>query len=215
MNNEEIKVANAVATLRNYCKNRMKRHIGLGGCQTCMLNVNGLCEEDGFKGLPEEWGHPAYIAEGTPVVYIKPMHGGKIPEKKSAGAAWDCYARAGVDVYNGETYKVPLGFALAMPEGVFATLIPRSSLGLKTDLIMANSQGLIDSDYRGEIYAIYRAISLQSGRHDYIPSSSISAGNRIAQIYFNEPVELVVVDEFPDEVKDTERGESGFGSTGK
>lgn len=43
-----------------------------------------------------------------------------------------------------------------------------------------------------------------------------SRGDRIAQIYFNEPVNLVVVyDEFPDEVRDTERGESGFGSTGK
>lgn len=121
-----------------------------------------------------------------------------------------------MDVYNGETYKVPLGFALAMPEGVFATLIPRSILGLKTDLIMANSQGLIDSDYRGEIYAIYRAISLERDFRSYLPDSDIHIGDRIAQIYFNEPVNLVVVyDEFPDEVRDTERGESGFGSTGK
>ena len=89
-------------------------------------------------------------------------------------------------------------------------------MGIKTDLIMANSQGLIDSDYRGEIYAIYRAISLERDFRSYLPDSDIHIGDRIAQIYFNEPVNLVVVyDEFPDEVRDTERGESGFGSTGK
>ena len=119
-------------------------------------------------------------------------------------------------VFNGKTYEIPLGFALAMPEGVFATLIPRSSMGLKTDLIMANGQGLIDSDYRGEVCAIYRAINLERDFRSYLPDSDIHIGDRIAQIYFNEPVNLVVVyDEFPDEVRDTERGESGFGSTGK
>lgn len=150
------------------------------------------------------------------IVYVKVLNGGKAPEKKSKGAAaWDCYAREGVKVFNGEKYQIPLGFALAMPNGVHATLIPRSSIGLKTDLIMANSQGLIDSDYRGEVCAIYRAINLDWDTPSYLPDSDIHEGDRIAQIYFNEPVRLVVVDEFPDELKETERGDGGFGSTGR
>ena len=88
-------------------------------------------------------------------------------------------------------------------------------MGLKTDLIMANGQGLIDSDYRGEVCAIYRAINLERDFCSYLPDSDIHIGDRIAQIYFNEPVNLVVVYEFPEEIKDTERGEGGFGSTGK
>lgn len=207
MNEENKEALAAVRMIKEHCQNM--------DCDDCAIEL--ICDRYFTNETPGDWSIGALGAtERKPIVYIKPMHGGQIPEKKSAGAAaWDCYAREGVDVYNGGTYKVPLGFALAMPKGIFATLIPRSSLGLKTDLIMSNSQGLIDSDYRGEICAIYRAISLESDRHDYIPSSSISTGNRIAQIYFNKPVELVVVDEFPDEVKDTERGEGGFGSTGK
>ena len=88
-------------------------------------------------------------------------------------------------------------------------------MGLKTDLIMANGQGLIDSDYRGEVCAIYRAINLERDFRSYLADSDIHRGAKIAQIHFNQPVKLVVVYEFPDEVRDTERGESGFGSTGK
>lgn len=171
-------VIEALTAIKGYCDEHY--------CGDCCIRY--ICDNN-FSGFPDDWEIPG-VEDTLPVVYIKPVNGGKVPEKKTEGAAaWDCYAREGVDVYNGETYKVPLGFALAMPEGVFATLIPRSILGLKTDLIMANSQGLI---------------------------SDIHIGDRIAQIYFNEPVNLVVVyDEFPDEVRDTERGESGFGSTGK
>lgn len=194
----------------------IKEHCQSMGCDDCAIEL--ICNRYFTDEAPGDWSIGALGAtERKPIVYIKPMHGGKIPEKKSAGAAaWDCYARMDTLVFNGKTYKIPLGFALAMPEGVFATLIPRSSMGLKTDLIMANGQGLIDSDYRGEVCAIYRAINLERDFRSYLPDSDIHIGDRIAQIYFNEPVKLVVVyDEFPDEVKDTERGEDGFGSTGK
>lgn len=202
MKKEEV--IKALAMIKEYCDEHY--------CGDCCIRC--VCDNN-FSGVPDDWEIPG-VEDILPVVYIKPMHGGKIPEKKSAGAAaWDCYAREGVDVYNGETYKVPLGFALAMPEGVCAFLLPRSSMGIKTDLIMANSIGLIDSDYRGEVCAIYRAINLEWDTPSYLPDSDIHEGDRTAQIRFNQPVKLVVVDEFPDEVKDTERGEGGFGSTGK
>ncbi|WP_306541933.1 dUTP diphosphatase [Acidaminococcus intestini] len=208
MNEENKEALAAVRMIKEHCLSM--------DCDDCAIQF--ICYRYFTDGTPGDWSIGALGAtERKPVVYIKPMHGGKIPEKKSAGAAaWDCYARMDTLVFNGKTYKIPLGFALAMPEGVFATIIPRSSMGLKTDLIMANGQGLIDSDYRGEVCAIYRAINLERDFRSYLPDSDIHIGDRIAQIYFNEPVNLVVVyDEFPDEVRDTERGESGFGSTGK
>lgn len=207
MNEENKEVLAAVRMIKEHCENR--------DCDDCAIRL--ICDMYFANGTPEDWSIGALGAtERKPIVYIKPVHGGKIPEKKSAGAAaWDCYARMDTLVFNGKTYKIPLGFALAMPEGVFATLIPRSSMGLKTDLIMANGQGLIDSDYRGEVCAIYRAINLERDFCSYLPDSDIHIGDRIAQIYFNEPVNLVVVYEFPEEIKDTERGEGGFGSTGK
>ena len=208
MNEENKEALAAVRMIKEHCLSM--------DCDDCAIQF--ICYRYFTDGTPGDWSIGALGAtERKPVVYIKPMHGGKIPEKKSPGAAaWDCYARMDTLVFNGKTYKIPLGFALAMPEGVFATIIPRSSMGLKTDLIMANGQGLIDSDYRGEVCAIYRAINLERDFRSYLPDSDIHIGDRIAQIYFNEPVNLVVVyDEFPDEVRDTERGESGFGSTGK
>lgn len=208
MNEENKEALAAVRMIKEHCLSM--------DCDDCAIQF--ICYRYFTDGTPGDWSIGALGAtERKPVVYIKPMHGGKIPEKKSAGAAaWDCYARMDTLVFNGKTYKIPLGFALAMPEGVFATIIPRSSMGLKTDLVMANGQGLIDSDYRGEVCAIYRAINLERDFRSYLPDSDIHIGDRIAQIYFNEPVNLVVVyDEFPDEVRDTERGESGFGSTGK
>lgn len=207
MNEENKEALAAVRMIKEHCESM--------DCDDCSIQF--ICYRYFTDEAPRDWSIGALGAtERKPIVYIKPVHGGKIPEKKSAGAAaWDCYARMDTLVFNGKTYKIPLGFALAMPEGVFATLIPRSSMGLKTDLIMANGQGLIDSDYRGEVCAIYRAINLERDFRSYLPDSDIHIGDRIAQIYFNEPVNLVVVYEFPEEIKDTERGEGGFGSTGK
>lgn len=201
---EKKEVIKALATIKEYCDEHY--------CGDCCIRY--ICDNN-FSGYPDDWEIPG-VEDTLPVVYIKRMHGGKIPKKKSAGAAaWDCYAREGVQVYNGEKYTIPLGFVLAMPKGVSADLMPRSSIGLKTDLIMPNSIGLIDSDYRGEVCAIYRAINLEWDTPSSLPDSDIHEGDRIAQIRFNQPVKLVVVDEFPDEVKETERGEGGFGSTGK
>ena len=99
---------------------------------------------------------------------------------------------------------VPLGFAMEIPDGYHAKVLPRSSTGLKTPVRMANSCGIIDSDYRGEVMMIAEAV-----REDW----HITAGDRVAQMLIekNEPVVLVE----SDELSDTVRGSGGFGSTGK
>ena len=95
-------------------------------------------------------------------VKIKVLPGGKMPVKKTAGAAaWDCYARIDVpEAPKDEMWipkghrgaKVPLGFAMEIPEGYHAEIFLRSSTGAKTPFRVSNSAGIIDSDYRGEVY---------------------------------------------------------------
>lgn len=163
-----------------------------------------------------------------PVVKIKVLPGGRLPEKKTAGAAaFDCYARVNQNLedmwysktkkkwflvpVNGYTSKIPLGFALEMPPGVAAFIVPRSSLGIKTGLYMPNSMGVIDSDYRGEVCALLREINPDYDKGSSIHDDSIMDGDRIVQMFFNVPdVQLVQVDE----LSETERGKGGFGSTG-
>lgn len=149
-------------------------------------------------------------------VKIKVLEGGKMPTKGTEGAAaYDCYAKETVEVgYN--PVLIGLGFALELPEGYHAEIVPRSSVGLKTNLRQPNCVGIIDSDYRGEVKAMYELKPLlDTDGCAFYPRSpyAIRKGERIAQMIIkkNEDVELVEVDE----LSDTKRGADGFGSTGK
>ena len=150
-------------------------------------------------------------------VKIKLVPGGKLPEKKTKGAAaWDCYARIndwGNDtlvIKNGQRgVKVPLGFCLALPEGYHAEIVPRSSLGTKTGLRMSNSFGVIDSDYRGEVCALFDRKDKALENKDY---DVIQDGERLVQLLIVKDPAVTMVQ--VDELEDTERGAGGFGSTG-
>lgn len=146
-------------------------------------------------------------------VKIKLLPGGKMPTKGSAGAAaFDCYAREDINVEDFPRL-IGLGFALELPPGYHAKIFPRSSTGLKTGLRQPNSCGIIDSDYRGEVKAMYESklnASYEGGCGCTV--QHIKAGDRIAQMLIerNVDVEFVVVDE----LSETDRGAGGFGSTG-
>lgn len=102
--------------------------------------------------------------------------------------------------------KIPTGIAVALPSNEYAALVyVRSSLGFKKGVTLSNSVGVIDSDYRGEIFVSLNNISDE----DY----TVMPGERIAQLIVTPVVipEISVVDELPE----TKRGEGGFGSTGK
>jgi dUTP pyrophosphatase len=100
---------------------------------------------------------------------------------------------------------VSTGIAVAIPEGFAGFVQPRSGRALREGLSFANTPGLIDSHYRGEIQVI--AINL-----DTTTPIHIARGDRIAQLVIQrvERVELAEVVE----LGDTARGEGGFGSTG-
>lgn len=139
-------------------------------------------------------------------IKVKLIDGGIMPTKMTAGAAaWDCYAREAIAVGN-EPVKIPLGFAIEIPHGYHAKIIPRSSIGLHTPLRMV-STGIIDSDFRGEVHAIYEKIRTTA------PVHIVYKGDRICQMIIekNEECELVEADT----LSETKRGENGFGSTGR
>ncbi|WP_105326124.1 dUTP diphosphatase [Acidaminococcus provencensis] len=152
----------------------------------------------------------------TEQVKIKLMPGGRMPKKKTAGAAaWDCYARIHEKYSPTDQLvlsamdmgaKVPLGFAMELPKGYHAEILPRSSIGVKTKFRVSNSTGIIDSDYRGEVCIILDNISL-------VKRACIKDGDRIAQMLIvkDPDVELVQAEK----LSETERGTGGFGSTGR
>ncbi|MCL2757557.1 MAG: dUTP diphosphatase [Coriobacteriia bacterium] len=105
-----------------------------------------------------------------------------------------------------ERSLIPCGIAVAIPEGYAGFVMPRSGLAIRSGLSMANTPGLVDSQYRGELKAV--AVNLDA--HEPIV---IKRGDRIAQLVIlaHPVVELIEVDE----LDETERGSGGFGSSGR
>lgn len=103
-----------------------------------------------------------------------------------------------------ERVLVKTGLFLEIPEGYEAQVRPRSGLALKKGITVLNAPGTIDADYRGEVGVILINLS----NEDF----SIEDGERIAQVVFAQ-VEQAVWQQV-EALKDTERGEGGFGSTG-
>src|SRR3569832_1239494 len=105
----------------------------------------------------------------------------------------------------GKRAVVPCGFAIALPEGYEAQVRPRSGLASKYGVSVLNSPGTIDADYRGEV----KVILINLGEETF----EIRRGDRIAQMVVS-PVSAVGFSE-KDTLNETERGSSGFGSTGR
>lgn len=103
-----------------------------------------------------------------------------------------------------ERMLVPTGLAVAIPLGYAGFVQPRSGLSLRVGLSMANTPGLIDSNYRGELKIV--AVNL-----DKDTPVEIKRGDRIAQLVIQE-VPIVKLCEV-DELDDTVRGVKGFGSS--
>jgi len=104
-----------------------------------------------------------------------------------------------------ERKLIPTGLSISIPEGYEAQVRPRSGLSIKYGITVLNSPGTIDSDYRGDIGVILINLSKES--------YTINPGDRVAQLVFSryEKIEWGIVSELPD----SNRGKSGFGSTGK
>lgn len=133
------------------------------------------------------------------------------------GAKVPTYAHdtdAAADLYSMEEITVPAhsygnklrtGVKIQLPEGWLAMILPRSSIGAKTPLRLSNSVGLIDSGYRGELGILYDNTS----NEDY----HINQGDRIAQLLVMPSYRFQA--KVVDILADSDRGETGFGDSGK
>ena len=141
----------------------------------------------------------------------------ELPMTIEEGAQVPTYAHdtdAAADLYAMENTTVPAhsygnklrtGVKIQLPEGWLAFILPRSSIGAKTPLRLSNSVGLIDSGYRGELGVLYDNTSDE----DY----HISQGDRIAQLLIMPSYRFQA--KVVDALEDSDRGEGGFGASGK
>ena len=125
--------------------------------------------------------------------------------RDAAGA--DLYAclSSDVEIGPGETVLIPTGLAMEIPRGYAGLIYARSGLATKRGLAPANKVGVIDSDYRGAF--------LVSLHNHGKTAQTVSNGERVAQLVIT-PVLIPAYCQV-EELSDTERGEGGFGSTGK
>jgi dUTP pyrophosphatase len=129
-----------------------------------------------------------------------------VPTKQTANSAgYDLYASEDVSIAAHKYAAVGTGISIEMPDNIEAQVRPRSGMAFKFGITVLNAPGTIDADYRGEI----RVCLINLSDTDY----DVHTGDRIAQIVFAAvaPTELMEVSQ----LGETERGEGGFGSTGK
>lgn len=136
-------------------------------------------------------------------INITLTHGAIMPTRCTDGAAgYDLYVTEDVTINCFNFTLVSTGVSMAIPAGHYGRVSPRSGLAVKHGVMVG--AGVIDSDYRGEIKV---ALATLNGVYEF------KAGDRIAQIIIETVVtpELVQVES----LDDSERGDGGFGSTGK
>jgi dUTP pyrophosphatase len=104
-----------------------------------------------------------------------------------------------------ERKLIPTGLFIALPKGYEAQIRPRSGLALQMGITVLNSPGTIDSDYRGEIKILLVNLSNEACK--------IEDGERVAQMIIckHETISWAIAEE----LSTSERGEGGYGSTGK
>lgn len=121
-------------------------------------------------------------------------------------AGLDLLAAEDAELKPGERVAVATGIAVAIPEGFAGFVHPRSGRALKEGLTVANAPGTIDAGYRGEIKVIL--VNLDSNEPVHV-----RRGDKIAQLVIQrvEAAELVEVSE----LAASDRGDGGFGSTGR
>lgn len=143
----------------------------------------------------------------TFIKYYKLNKNAILPRRGSNSAAgYDLYAciNSPVTIMPHTTSKIGTGLSFELPEGTYAAIFARSGLATKFGVRPANCVGVCDSDYRGEyIVALH---------NDSDEPVTIQPGDRIAQMVLHE---YVVMNFVEDTLSETDRGQGGFGSTGK
>jgi dUTP pyrophosphatase len=125
--------------------------------------------------------------------------------QRSSGYDLCAAVRSDLVVAPGDRVLVPTGYCVSIPAGYEGQIRPRSGLALSHGILLPNAPGTIDADYRGEL----KVIVMNAGEKAY----SIRRGDRIAQLVI-APVATAEFSELED-LDSTDRGERGFGHTGR
>ena len=131
-----------------------------------------------------------------------------LPTYKTKGASGMdlmAFIKTPIKIAPSSSYLVPTGLSMAFSEDYEVQIRPRSGLAAKSNITVLNTPGTIDSDYRGEI----KIILFNHGKEDFL----INNKDRVAQMILTPVVKIEF--EETDNLPDTLRGESGFGSTGR
>jgi dUTP pyrophosphatase len=161
-------------------------------------NAKRFAKDLGEAMIARETVQVDIVTNGQVPMYATPGSAGvdlmaNIPEKIAIGP--------------GKVKMIPTGIKIAIHDrNIVAKLYPRSGKSTREGLILANGTGIIDSDYRGEVVVAARNASLTDNCY-------VEPGERIAQMLF-EPVIMAQFNRVQT-LDETERGEGGFGSTGK
>lgn len=130
-----------------------------------------------------------------------------LPTRAHEGdAGLDLYSSQSAHIGPGERWQVSTGVAVEVPGGHAGLILPRSGLARRNGISLVNAPGLIDAGYRGELKVLLL-------NNDPAEIFRIEAGDRIAQfvitpIVIGDPVAV-------ESLTDSERGEAGFGSSGR
>ena len=139
-------------------------------------------------------------------VFVKRLgNEAKIPSYAHEGdSGVDLYANESARIGPGKIALVPTGIKIALPKGFEAQVRPKSGLALNNCITVLNSPGTIDAGYRGEVCVII----INHGKEPFV----VEKGKKIAQMVFSR-VEEAEFEEV-EQLDETARNSSGFGSTG-
>ena len=142
-----------------------------------------------------------------PIKILDPSSNVEIPTygtEHSAGFDLAASVSEDITIAPGEVKIIPTGLAIALPIGFEAQVRPRSGVAAKNGITVLNTPGTIDADYRGEL----KVILINHGTENFV----VTNGMRIAQMVIakHEVANFQIVDD----LENTSRGISGFGSTG-
>ncbi len=130
-----------------------------------------------------------------------------LPSRAHAGdAGLDLHSAQAAHIGPGERWQISTGLAVEIPEGHAGLVLPRSGLALRYGISLVNAPGLIDSGYRGEVGVLLL-------NNDPAEVFRVEPGDRIAQLVVIPFAGLNPV--AAGELADSERGEGGFGSSGR
>ena len=124
----------------------------------------------------------------------------KYATEGSAGFDLFCNNEEPIVVKPNEVANVPTGLKVSIPKGYFGAIYPRSSAGIKHRITLANTVGIIDSDYRGDIHIFF----VNNSDKEHV----IHKGDRLAQMIIQPYVQVEF--DIVDSLDETDRGECGI-----